>query len=457
MASNRSICDNGPSEDTKDDTNSSPGAAGNNEETTVQEMPSALHGLLLPGMLGNSYPQINSTSSSTNDSHLLGPPRQPRQASSISSIPSQLQQLELLSRLRSPLLDSSSVYARQAAALGAHLRQHQSLHDQASLQRQLVLLQQQQRISALSQAQSLNDALFPPHQFAATNSSSMVSRLLDDLSTSSRGQQQQQQLERLIRERSLVRGTTQQETTTLPFGGANLSSLLAQQQLMQQNSTLFHPRMHAGSSNTGTTSSSSGGRAGLLSQQQGSPTFSIPPDLAALLHQQQREAEDEGPIALPPGITQPDDSLVIQGERFPQSLYRMLEDAEKHGNETVIGFTASGRAFEIRNPIVFEREIMPRYFPHGRVSSFKRQLNLCKKGRSSVLPSKLLLCYKTLLLETKGQKQTSHYSAFSLCFSFLSSTDGFKILSQGADAGAYAHPDFTKDDKQKSQSIKRQK
>ena len=449
MASNRSICDNGPSEDTKDDTNSSPGAGTNEETRRVQERSSALHGLLLPGMLGNSYPRISSSSANG--------PREPRQASSISSIPSQLQQLELLSRLRSPLLDSSSVYARQAAALGAHLRQHQSLHDQASLQRQLVLLQQQQRISALSQAQSLNDALFPPHQFAATNSSSMVSRLLDDLSTSSRGQQQQQQLERLIRERSLVRGTTQQETTTLPFGGANLSSLLAQQQLMQQNSTLFHPRMHAGSSNTGTTSSSSGGRAGLLSQQQGSPTFSIPPDLAALLHQQQREAEDEGPIALPPGITQPDDSLVIQGERFPQSLYRMLEDAEKHGNETVIGFTASGRAFEIRNPIVFEREIMPRYFPHGRVSSFKRQLNLCKKGRSSVLPSKLLLCYKTLLLETKGQKQTSHYSAFSLCFSFLSSTDGFKILSQGADAGAYAHPDFTKDDKQKSQSIKRQK
>lgn len=45
----------------------------------------------------------------------------------------------------------------------------------------------------------------------------------------------------------------------------------------------------------------------------------------------------------------------------------------------------------------------------------------------------------------------------ALLFLFISSADGFKIVSQGADAGAYAHPDFTKDDKQKSQRIRRQK
>ena len=68
--------------------------------------------------------------------------------------------------------------------------------------------------------------------------------------------------------------------------------------------------------------------------------------------------------------------LPSQKERFPVKLYRMIYEAEKEGNTSIISFLPHGRAFAIHNEAEFVREILPRYFPGCRLSSFQKQLNL---------------------------------------------------------------------------------
>uniref|UniRef100_A0A7S2YEY8 HSF-type DNA-binding domain-containing protein n=1 Tax=Entomoneis paludosa TaxID=265537 RepID=A0A7S2YEY8_9STRA len=98
-------------------------------------------------------------------------------------------------------------------------------------------------------------------------------------------------------------------------------------------------------------------------------------------------------------------------ERFPQTLFRMLQETRDRGRDDIISFTASGAGFAIHEPRSFELDILPHYFGHGNVRSFKRQLNLY----------------------------------------------GFRLLGQGVDAGAYAHAVFHRDNRQASEQIKREK
>jgi len=101
-----------------------------------------------------------------------------------------------------------------------------------------------------------------------------------------------------------------------------------------------------------------------------------------------------------------------KNERFPVTLYRMIhETSTQRKRDDIVSFTPSGAGFEIHRPDDFEREILPLYFAHGKLSSFKRQLNLY----------------------------------------------GFRLLSHGVDSGAYAHPIFCRDDREASERIKRLK
>jgi len=102
---------------------------------------------------------------------------------------------------------------------------------------------------------------------------------------------------------------------------------------------------------------------------------------------------------------------VVNSERFPVTLFRMLVETERDGLDHVISFAPSGAAFEIHQPDVFEAEILARYFHHGKLNSFKRQLNLY----------------------------------------------GFRLLSHGPDAGAYSHPIFHRNDRDVSERIRRLK
>lgn len=79
----------------------------------------------------------------------------------------------------------------------------------------------------------------------------------------------------------------------------------------------------------------------------------------------------------PPPVAE--EKRVVRGTDvfFPDTLYRMLEDAEREGLDDVIAFLPHGRAFRVSNKELFVDKILPRYFSEQtKWSSFSRQLRL---------------------------------------------------------------------------------
>lgn len=108
-----------------------------------------------------------------------------------------------------------------------------------------------------------------------------------------------------------------------------------------------------------------------------------------------------GQLPTPIDIPLMGDGRALRGgviEPFPEKLHRLLQETEAAGLSDVISFVLNGRAFIIHKPERFFKEIVPRYFRHKRLSSFKRQLNLY----------------------------------------------GFELITSGAARGAYAHQMFVK-------------
>jgi len=63
-------------------------------------------------------------------------------------------------------------------------------------------------------------------------------------------------------------------------------------------------------------------------------------------------------------------------DTFPFKLFRMLDEAEKKGDDDIVSFLPNGLGFAIHKPREFVTEIMRKYFTTCRMSSFQRQLNL---------------------------------------------------------------------------------
>ena len=63
-------------------------------------------------------------------------------------------------------------------------------------------------------------------------------------------------------------------------------------------------------------------------------------------------------------------------ESFPEKLHRLLTDAHSQGNQHIICFIDDGEQFQILKASLLEEEILPRYFRHNRISSFKRLLRM---------------------------------------------------------------------------------
>jgi len=63
-------------------------------------------------------------------------------------------------------------------------------------------------------------------------------------------------------------------------------------------------------------------------------------------------------------------------EPFPIKLYRIIHEAKVNNQEDIISFFPHGRAFAVHKPKEFIRDIMPKYFPAGRMNTFLKQLNL---------------------------------------------------------------------------------
>jgi hypothetical protein len=58
---------------------------------------------------------------------------------------------------------------------------------------------------------------------------------------------------------------------------------------------------------------------------------------------------------------------------FPWRLHLMLRDAES-GFPHVVGWIASGKAFQVYNPRQMEQDVLPKYFCTSKYASFRRQL-----------------------------------------------------------------------------------
>ena len=63
-------------------------------------------------------------------------------------------------------------------------------------------------------------------------------------------------------------------------------------------------------------------------------------------------------------------------ESFPEKLHRLLRDAHENNQEDIVRFTNDGTKFEILNAQAFENEVLPQYFRHNRINSFKRLLRM---------------------------------------------------------------------------------
>ena len=63
-------------------------------------------------------------------------------------------------------------------------------------------------------------------------------------------------------------------------------------------------------------------------------------------------------------------------ESFPEKLHRLIIEASISRKDHIVRYTADGARFQILHTKSFEDEILPRYFRHNRISSFKRLLRM---------------------------------------------------------------------------------
>jgi hypothetical protein len=70
---------------------------------------------------------------------------------------------------------------------------------------------------------------------------------------------------------------------------------------------------------------------------------------------------------------------------FPCKLRRLLDDAARDGNESIVSWLPHGRAFQVHKPLEFTENLMRRYFRQTLFRSFTRQVSqlspLARLGR----------------------------------------------------------------------------
>lgn len=63
-------------------------------------------------------------------------------------------------------------------------------------------------------------------------------------------------------------------------------------------------------------------------------------------------------------------------ESFPLKLFRIIQESVDSGKTDIVSWWPDGKGFEIHQPQLFEDEIIPIYFRHNRMASFRRQLSM---------------------------------------------------------------------------------
>ncbi|CAM9881524.1 unnamed protein product, partial [Laminaria digitata] len=92
-------------------------------------------------------------------------------------------------------------------------------------------------------------------------------------------------------------------------------------------------------------------------------------------------------------------------QAFPSKLYEILEGE----NPDIVGWTSTGRGFEVRDHARLSSEVLGRFFKQDKFSSFQRQLNLY----------------------------------------------GFRKITKGSEAGSYQHPHFRRGERTTLLTIRR--
>lgn len=103
---------------------------------------------------------------------------------------------------------------------------------------------------------------------------------------------------------------------------------------------------------------------------------------------------------------------------FPWKLYEMLEDVENSGDDNIVSWVQSGKAFQIHELKPFLERIIPHYFNTTKLKSFQRQLGLYGFTRISegkYCHPQFIKGSKTLCLSinTKNPKSKRIYTAMS--------------------------------------------
>lgn len=75
---------------------------------------------------------------------------------------------------------------------------------------------------------------------------------------------------------------------------------------------------------------------------------------------------------------------------FPMKLHAMLDQIEKDGLGHIISWQPHGRCFVVHKPKQFVEDVLQQYFKQSKMTSFQRQLNLCKCLRTT------MTCYSIL-------------------------------------------------------------
>jgi hypothetical protein len=81
-------------------------------------------------------------------------------------------------------------------------------------------------------------------------------------------------------------------------------------------------------------------------------------------------------------------------DAFPIRLHRLLSEVESNGNEHIVSFTPSGRAFQVHKPHEFIQDVAPKYFRQKHFSSFTRQLNVYGFDKVKIGPDKGIFIFE---------------------------------------------------------------
>lgn len=312
-----------------------------------------------------------------------------------------------------------------AAAAAANLIRRQQDEQQQFLATRLLLQQQQQDhalLSSMGAASSSNRLGLGSHLLSKTAASRAG---LEQVSAILQQQRSQQQEMNMLRAQL---GFLNQGMDVLSNAGA-MGILQQQQQRQLQDLPPFADQARIGDAPSRTKSSNS--------QQDANTAYydaSKRPDPE--YEEGEDESDDDEELSRRPkgGIIEP----------FPSKLFRMIDEAESEGHDDIISFFSHGRAFAIHKPRGFISQLMPKYFSTCRMSSFQRQLNLCKCSWVTV----------NRRLVFSSDHRPTNKCALHL-FSLLS--DGFRRITEGRDKGGYFHEFFLKGRKGLCKKIKRKK